>query len=585
MIGLFLRILFLPLRIPIWIYARIRNLFPAGDTVFHIMPDRFTVLRPVGLLSRFIPRSETHYVEYLALLEVFRKSALSRIIVQIPHMEASWPEIEEITRRWERIADAGKELIFCSEGGDLKSLYIMSAGKERYVSPHASFLIVFPSVEPVYLKDVLARLGVKVETYAAGKYKSAGEMFSRSSISKPARDNLEELLLDLRSVILRGLDGTRGMETDRRSAMTAFLRNSVIVTAEDLVRLGFALHKSPEDFQNVVVPVPHAYARRNAERGSTPPVELTEYAMTTEDAVFRRYARSRFPFLRIRSAPAVAYVAMEGPILMGRPGDAPSMIGVSALSHRDIFKGLEESREEAVFLHINSPGGSADASEILYQAIERLGRKKPVIALLGETAASGGYYAAAAAHRIYAAASTITGSIGVIMMRPNFKSLYKRTGVKKERIAFDRTRDLFSDSDDLSRPARALVEKHLKESYSTFLNRVASGRHAEIRQVERVGEGKIWAGIRFAGLGMMDGVMDFVDALEEYKAVAGYKERQEFDVFFYPAVKADLRSVVGPRLPIPGLARIEKIAQWSRLFTERRIGIFAFDAVASSIRS
>lgn len=584
MIGFFIRVLFLPFRILLWTYACIRNLFPSGDTMFHVMPDRFTFLRPTGFLSRFIPRSDIHYVEYLAMLEIFRKSRLRRIIVQIPSLEIAWPEVEEVTRRWERIAHSGKELIFCSDGGDLKSLYIMSIGKERYVSPHASFLTVFPSVEPLYIKEALSRFGVKVEAFAAGKYKSAGEMFSRSSISKPARENLEELLLDVRSIILRALDSTNEMAPEKRSAMTGFLRNSVLVTAEDLVRLGFASHKSPEEFQGVVAAKNHAYIRGRAEQESAPPLPL-DYEMTSEDAVLGRFARERFPFFRVRDVPSVAYVAMEGPILMGRIGDPPAMFGVGALCHRDIFKGLEESREEAVFLHINSPGGSAEASEILYQSIERLGRVKPVIALLGETAASGGYYAAAAAHRIYGAASTITGSIGVIMMRPNLKTLYKRIGVKKERIAFDRTRDLFSDADELSRPARELVERHLKESYRTFVERVAQGRRADVRQVERVGEGKIWAGIRFAGLGMMDGVMDFVDALEEYKAVAGHKETQEFNVFFYPAVKANLRSLVAPRISIPGFAQMEKLAQWSELFAERRTGVFAFDPVAASIRS
>ena len=175
-----LRFLILPLRILLRLYYGLRNLARGGDVLFHELPDRFTMLRPSGLLAYFAPRQEAHLLEYQALLKVFAESdSLSTLVYRVPDVEASWAEVEQLGRALARIARAGKQLIAYGEGGNLKSLYLMSFARRRYAAPHANFILNYPATEGYFLKDTIARFGVTVETHHAGKFKAEGfEMFT-----------------------------------------------------------------------------------------------------------------------------------------------------------------------------------------------------------------------------------------------------------------------------------------------------------------------------------------------------------------------------------------------------------------------
>jgi protease-4 len=215
------------------------------------------------------------------------------------------------------------------------------------------------------------------------------------------------------------------------------------------------------------------------------------------------------------------------------------------------MQSLEENpREEAVFLYINSPGGGADASEVLFDSIYRLSRAKPVFAVVGSVAASGGYYLACAANRIYASPLSILGSIGVIRIRPNLAGLYGKLGVKRESIFEDNTRDIFSEAGPLKPATIRLMERTMRSTYDLFLQRVAQGRARSVTSVAPHAEGRVFAGDRFAAARMIDGSLSFLELLEEYRRVSGYRPEQRFHLNFYPEVRADIRSLLGPRLPL-----------------------------------
>ena len=215
-----------------------------------------------------------------------------------------------------------------------------------------------------------------------------------------------------------------------------------------------------------------------------------------------------------------------------------------------------ESREEAVFLHINSPGGGADASELLFDSIYRLSRVKPVFAVVGSVAASGGYYLACAANRIYASPLSLLGSIGVIRIRPNLTGLYKKLGVKRESLFRDPTRDLFSEAGRLSPASLRLMKATMQSTYDLFLKRVAQGRGQSLKAVGRQAEGRVFSGERFQSADMIDDSMSLLEAIDAYRQAAGYPAERAFRLNYYPEVRADLRSLAGMRggLSAAGLA-------------------------------
>ena len=580
-----LRLILFPFRLPFYVYYKLSLLFPAGDTLIHRVPDRFTMTRQSGILSMFVSRWETNYAEYLSLLTIIRLSRhLRKIVLFIPEIEASWAETQEIAEHIRKIADTEKEIEAYSDGGNLKTLYLMSAASKRTTSPHSNFTITFPSMEPFFFGELLRKLGVQAEVITAGKFKSAGEMFSRRSFSKPARENMLHLLKGMRKEILDTIQKSPGMDSATNSDLVSFLLKNTIVHEQDLRNLGF-FHEAMEenDFRDQVSgKTPgsfsdHIFSRTPAKnQNPEPTAKRPKVRITNESRLVKRYRRERVPLLRLRSLPAAALVSMEGPISMGRTGDEPAAYGISARAFQDLFASLENSNEEAVIIYINSPGGGSDASELIYQSIRRLSERKPVLAVMGSVAASGGYYIACAANRIYGSPLTMTGSIGVVAIRPNLKGLYRKLGISKERIFFDPTRDILSEAAPLSPASKKLLQKSIEQTYGLFLSRVAQGRQKEVRDVHEFGQGRVWLGRDLQENGLMDSFGDLTEVISEYRKAAGYDERQEFQINIYPEIKTDLRTLLGEKMHgLPGFfAKKEKLA-W-QLLREGSRGTLAF---------
>ncbi|MBE7437460.1 MAG: signal peptide peptidase SppA [Spirochaetales bacterium] len=573
------RILLLPLRLLFYFLYYIRDRFPGGNVLLHRLPDRFVMVRPTGLLSYFIPATELHFMEYLGLLHVIRQSKqVRRLVLMIPEMDAPWNQVAEIHGMLRRIKESGKEIIAYSDGGNLKSLYLMTAADRRLAPESAAFTSAFPSAEPFFLRGLLDKLGVKVESFTAGKYKSAAEMFTRHSYSQEARRALTHVLSDLSSQI-------EAMFPDKK--VRQLLKDQLLIEASDLKRAGFLEDyleegeikvrlcgqeadggrehpylESLSDQEESAGTTTNGEEEEEEEEEETTTTTTVKWKLTTELALARRYRRREFRPLQLRRRPSFAVLALEGPITMGRSGQEPHAAGIEALALCATIDALGESPEAAVIVYINSPGGSAQASEILYQALRRLGRKKPVLAFMGSVAASGGYYLACAAHVIYASPLTITGSIGVVTIRPQLEKLYRRLGIKRERVHFQKTRDLFSESRPLSSASRKLLVDTIRSTYQRFLDRVGSARKVKPAALRELAEGRIWTGKQFAAHKMLDDCTDFLTIMEETKKRLGIAERTSVGVNFYPQVKTNLRTVIGEHMPgIPGLAMI---SLWAR---------------------
>lgn len=288
----------------------------------------------------------------------------------------------------------------------------------------------------------------------------------------------------------------------------------------------------------------------------------------------KRLRRKQFQPFRIRRYPSIALVSCEGMIVWGQ--EQPDSGRIGARSMRKIFEELEESKNEAIFLYINSPGGLSDASEALYQDIYRLSRSKPVFAVLGPVAASGGYYMACAANRIYSPDLSLTGSVGVLRMRPEISGLYKKLGIKKQRVRFGPTTDILSESGTLGQKSKALLDESMDRAYTLFLDRVGRSRGMDRQATDSRGKGKVYTGAMFRKEGMVDRKGGFMEALKDFRKEAGYAQDQPFDIQIYPVLRpgpADLLKE-GPSFFAHGSALHEMLNSSNLYFLDPRLDTY-----------
>ena len=544
----------LPFRLAYYMYCRVRNVRRVRPLLPHSVPDRFTMHRTSGWAAMLVPQKEAHYLDYLLFLRILARTDGPRhIVLRIPEMHCAWSEVEELARRFDAVRAGGKSITAFLEGGNLKSMYLAAAADWRLSAPHADFLCARPAAEPLFVKKALVRLGVDVEVLTAGKYKSAGELFTRTNLSIPAREALESMLGDIHRDIDARLSSAPGLTDRSARALSRLVRQRALLNAEELLENGFLCEVIPSSLlearEALRLQPALPGARVDAEETiELPSPETVRKLMVSEGALIGRARRARFRPVRPGPRPMVAVVSLAGNMVNGRRGDAPRPEIIATAAYQDLFESLREGPEEAVFVHINSPGGTSSGSELLYQSIRSLGEQKPVFAVLGPVAASGGYYIALAAQKIFAANNTITGSVGVYAMHASFGRLYRRLGVGRERVYFDPTQDILSESAPLSPQARALMRSHVARTYDLFLQRVAEGRKMSVRDVRRHAEGRVWTGAAFRKSGHLDEALDPLAAIEWYRDQRGYADHVQIQLNFYPDIRTDLRSLLN-RLP------------------------------------
>ena len=562
-----LRLIFSPLRLLLFCYFRLHSRLAKKKVLVHSMPERFVMNEPTGYFSFLSSYTEQGFTEYLSLLHTFeRDEVLEEFAYRVPDMQAPWSQVEQIGSLLRRIAASGKRLSAHTQGGNLKTLYLMAPAHRRSASECANFSVLLPSFDSYFAKEALSRLGVGLDVQTAGRYKGGGfETFTHTSFSPENRRTLSALIRDMRDSIRKGFAETCGLSRDMGEATFRLLQNQSLVQDAELRKTGF-LGKDPLPSLGLVdfgisdriptlygIEAQHSFGGPAENRGGTKGIDFgLRTQVADENYVERRYRRSRYPAFRFRGTPSLGVVIMEGPIQLGRPGENPRPHSISALAFQELLQKLMENRDEAVFLYIDSPGGSADASEILFESIYCLSRIKPVFALLGSVAASGGYYIASAANRIYASPLSITGSIGVIRIRPNLEKLYKKIGIRKERLIKDRTGDIYSETGKLSAHTQRLLKKSLGQSYDLFLRRVALGRNKGKGDLPPVAEGRVFTGAQFERENMVDGSWNFIQVLEEYKKSCGVPSSMDYRLHYYPRIRFDIQSLASEYLPLGG---------------------------------
>jgi protease-4 len=413
---------------------------------------------------------------------------------------------------------AGKPVVVYAERLGSEALYLASAASRVFVPEAGSVALLGVRFETFFVRELLDRLGVRADVVRVGEWKSAAEGLVRRGMSEAQREQLEALAEDLYGVLVDGIAEGRGLSPERvralvdggphrpRAACEAGLVDACLFPDEveaELARL----------------------AGRPPEPGAEPDVALVELPAYSAFRVRRGALRAPFA-----DAPRLAYVVASGPI---RSGPGPG--GVASDAYRALLRRLErDDAVRAVVLRIESPGGDALASDLLWRSVRRLAAAKPVVASMGDVAASGGYYVAAAAHAIHAEAATLTGSIGVVGGKLDLEELFRRVGVAQEGVERGARAGLLSPGRALSPEDRAAVRGELRAVYDLFLDRVAEGRGLAREAVHAVARGRVWSGRRALDAGLVDALGGPLEALADARRRAGLGDDARVSVDVWP---------------------------------------------------
>ncbi|MCU0671712.1 MAG: signal peptide peptidase SppA [Myxococcota bacterium] len=467
---------------PRWIALTIR------DRVVEIAPPR-------AFWMRFVPGLETRVPTSLRALRLLadhveKDPRLEGVVVTLPALAMPWARAQSLRDVLVRFRAAGKRVVVhLPDGGGHVTLFVASAASEILLAPGATLSTLGLAAEVRHVRDALAKIGVEVEPFTCGEYKTALERFTHASMSDAQREQLEVLL--------------RGHE---RALANALAERGLVGEAFDAIfELGLHRGRAAIDAK-LVDGLAHADEVRLA-LAPKPPLRSRAPEATSADAptskpppppmpagAYLGYHEARF-FRRLRRAPHVALVSIEGTILPG----PKSARWIAALR-----EARRDPRVRGVVLRVDSPGGSALTSEQLHREVLRLREKKPVVACFDGVAASGGYYLATHAHAIVAQPTTITGSIGVVSARLLARELLGRVGVRTEVVRTRAHADMSSPARTLDDAERAILRRELDATYALFVERVAEGRGMAPENVLTLAGGRVWSGADAADRGLVD---------------------------------------------------------------------------------
>ena len=377
--------------------------------------------------------------------------------------------------------------------------YLNSVADQVYLNPMGEVDFKGLSAEILYMKDLQEKTGVKMEVIRHGKYKSAVEPFLTQEMSPENREQMTVLLNSVWSTIVSDIAKSRKLTVVQLNAIA----NSLGARTPELALANKLVDKvAYEDEYHDAIRAKLKLDKKEKYDF----VSITDYAKKAASTV-EDYSKNDI----------IAIIYAQGEIMDGE-GD------VNIIGEGSINRSLKEAREDddvkAIVLRVDSPGGNALTSELIWREIEITKKVKPVVVSMGNYAASGGYYIAANADRIFAEPNTITGSIGVFGMLPNMNQLGKNIGINAEQVKTHDNASGYSVFEPIDETFKGYVLESIERTYATFLKRVADGRKMTTAQVDAIAQGRVWTGIDAHKLGLVDEIGG-LDAAIKYAAKLG----------------------------------------------------------------
>lgn len=481
---------------------------------------------PLGILSElFSDDSNTYGLDDIlsSVKKAKENENIKGIYLQASMLGTSYASLQEIRNALLDFKESGKFIIAYGDSYTQGLYYLSSVADKVLLNPKGMIEWRGIASAPLFYKDLLQKLGIEMQIFKVGTYKSAVEPFTSTEMSPANREQVTAFIHSIWGQVTEGVSASRSLPVDSLNAYAD--RMLMFYPAEESVQCGLA----------------DTLIYRNDVRNYLKQwVDLKEDdrlpVLGLNDMI---NVKKNMPKDKSGNIVAVYYASGEITDYSGSSASEEGIVGTKVI--RDLRKLKDNDDVKAVVLRVNSPGGSAFASEQIWHAVKELKTKKPVIVSMGDYAASGGYYISCVADTIVAEPTTLTGSIGIFGMMPNAKELSEKIGLTYDVVKTNK----FADFGNIMRPfnedEKTLMQMMITQGYDTFVSRCAEGRNMTKEAIEKVAEGRVWTGEAAKKLGLVDELGGIDTALEIAVKKAGI---EGYTVVSYPAKQDFLSSLL-----------------------------------------
>ena len=487
MLRWFLWLLLLPILLPLHAVYRLLAYFkPARRLSLTLRGAVSDIPEP----SPFTRRGTALLPILASLSQVERDSAVTTLLVRVEELAIGLGHADELREALRRVRESGTEVVLHADELSTASYWVALGASRIVLSPSGGLGLSGLASEFLLLRGLLDKVGVQAQFRARGKYKSMVERFTAHEMTEPNLEMVSALAQDIYSQLKGHIETSRGIGG---AALDEILKNAPL-RAKEALDAKLVDELVYED-----------------ELASKPPaLELSAYA--------RRKARRFLP----TRLPAVALLSVRGTIIKGRSGGAGNRNRIGDRSFVKAVKRAVESNAQAILVRVDSPGGSALASDLMWRGLRQATKKKPVFISMGNVAASGGYYISGIGDApIFASPASITGSIGVVAGKFSVQAVEERIGTRRQQVEVGPRGGFYSSSRAWNEGELQKLEQTVDALYDEFVGKMAEARSVTSEQLDAVAQGRVWTGRQAAERKLVDELGGF------HAALAALKERLE----------------------------------------------------------
>lgn len=454
----------------------------------------------------------------LSIKKAKESEEIKGIYIQVRMLNASYASLQEIRNALADFKKSGKFIVAYSDNYTQKLYYLSSVADKVLLNPKGMIEWKGLASQPIFFKDLLKKIGVEMQVFKVGTYKSAVEPFIATQMSPANREQVTEFVGSIWNEILNGVSASRKISKDSLNAYAD--KMIMFYPSEQAVKCHLA---DTLIYKNDV----RDYLKRMTKTDKKDDLAV----MSLKDMI---NLKRNVPKNKSGNAIAVYYAF----------GEIDTNADGGIISEK-VIKDLREIREnkdiKAVVFRVNSPGGSAYGSEQIWNEIKALKKEKTVVVSMGDYAASGGYYISCAADCIVAEPTTLTGSIGIFGMFPNVKGLTDKVGLNFDVVKTNKFSDLGALGRGLNSDEQALIQMNINQGYNTFLSRCAEGRKMSKEKMEKIAEGRVWTGEKAKKIGLVDELGGIDKAIQ----IAAQKAKvKEYTLLSFPEKENFLSSLL-----------------------------------------
>jgi len=492
----------------------------SNSTLVLRVPGDIPEMEPGGVFGPFIEAAPTvrSYVEMLRRAKT--DSRIAALIVKPTGAGALWGKVQEVRDAVADFRRSGKPTIAYLEYGGEQEFYLATACDKVFLMPSSTLDLTGVASYELFLRGTLDKIGAYPDAMHIGEYKTASNNFTEKTYTAAHREMAESLNTDLYDQLVRGIaDGRHKSEAEVKSLIDhgPFL-------PEDALRAGLIDDLAYDD---------EVAAKVKLASGKSAPLDMNDYRQAGN--AFGRGQR-------------IAVIYASGLIASGKSSydtTGGQVVGADTMAEY-LRKARGDSSVKAIVLRVDSPGGSALASDVIWREVLLTKRQKPVIASMSDVAASGGYYIAMPADAIVAEPSTLTGSIGVVLTKFVIDGTLKKLGMNMEGVSKGKYADLYSPVRPFSPDERARMEAYMQATYDTFVEKAAQGRNTTPEKIDAVGQGRVWTGRQAKQIGLVDELGGLDRAVSLAKQRAKIPQDADVELIVYPPKKSFFDVVTNP---------------------------------------